>query len=291
MQIPEEVKQTIRDEVIPVFRKELKGREIMPTNPVDPATRQYGYDKEVDDEMEEPAIIVPGGDIPADGPKARERILAAIYKIAKQYKVPREDFMAGEYINRSLNRIVREVAEVENDLIFNGATALGIYGLTDVPATSVAADDNWDDHSETGATPYNDIIELAQEMYDESGGRFGQLEEMTFVVNDYTAKSLRLWYQAEVEKGGDRAIDLMNMDLDNIITTGHIDKDKAYLLHTGSDIAELIVAEEIQTEEFDYNKDNQTYFTNIFERVLPIFYQYGDTAGQTQAVGELTNLD
>jgi len=291
MQIPEDVKQTIRGEVIPVFRKELKGRQLMPTNGVDAATREFGYDKEVDDAMEEPAIIAPGGDIPADGPKARERILAAIYKIAKQYRVPREDFMSGDYVNRSLNRITQEIAEVENDLIFNGYADLGIYGLTDVPATTNAAGTTWDDHSDTGATPYNDVIDLAQSMYDTSNGRFGQMEEMTLVINDYTAKSLRLWYEAEVEKGGDRAIDLLNEDLDNIITTGHLPKDKAYLAHTGPEIAELVVAEEIQTEEFDYNKDNQTYFTNIFERILPLWYQYGDTEGQTYAVGELTNLN
>jgi len=285
---PREAAQEIKDEALPVWQNELKGRHICPPRGVASATREYGYDKDQSSEDAAP-IIAPGGDIPRDSAKAKERIINTIHKIAKGYSITMEDWQVGDVVDRTVRKLSRDVALGENSLIFSGDGDLEIYGLTDVPAVSESGSD-WTDRSDTGGTPYTDLIDLAQSMDDQSGGRFGMTEDMTLVLHSNTAKYLKLWYQNEVEKGGPTAMELISGEFDNILTTREIEKTSAYVMHTGPEIAELIVADDFTVEDPQYKNENQRYETNMYQRVLPVFYQYGDTSAQTEAVAELTDL-
>jgi len=288
-ELPEDVVKTLRKKVIPLFKKRLSARKLLPVINTDMRSREFGYDRELAGDMQDAQIVAPGGDIPSDSPKGRERILNAIHKIAKQYKIPREDYINRNYRTQSVNKTVRKVAEKDNSVIINGEDTAGIPGLVDIPAGSIGpTNGKWDDNSEDGGTPYHDLVRLLKQLRNQSNGAFGQNPKaLTLVIDPLTETDLYMTHLAETATDTNTMSKIQKL-FGRVLICPALTEGDLYLMETGREIGELVIAEDLTIERADYIKKNQTYLGNIYERVLPVWYQHGDTAGKSTAIAELT---
>ena len=290
-ELPEDVVKTLRKKVIPLFKKRLSARKLLPVINTDMRSREFGYDRELAGDMQDAQIVAPGGDIPSDSPKGRERILNAIHKIAKQYKIPREDYINRNYRTQSVNKTVRKVAEKDNSVIINGEDTAGIPGLVDIPAGSIGpTNGKWDDNSEDGGTPYHDLVRLLKQLRNQSNGAFGQNPKaLTLVIDPLTETDLYMTHLAETATDTNTMSKIQKL-FGRVLICPALTEGDLYLMETGREIGELVIAEDLTIERADYIKKNQTYLGNIYERVLPVWYQHGETAGKSTAIAELTGV-
>lgn len=290
-ELPEDVVKTIRRKAIPLFKKRLSARKLLPVVNTDMRSREFGYDRTLGGDMQDAQIVAPGGDIPSDSPKGRERILNAIHKIALQYNIPREDYINKNYLTQAVNKAIRKVAEKDNSVIINGEDTAGIPGLVDVPAGSIGpTNGTWDDNSETGATPYQDLVKLLKQLRNQSNGAFGQNPKgLSLVIDPLTETDLYMTHLAETATDTNTMSKIQKL-FGQVIICPALTEGDMYLMETGREIGELVIAEDLTVERADYVKKNQTYLGNIYERVLPVWYQHGDTAGKSTAIAELTGV-
>jgi len=263
----------------------------LPIVNTDMRSREFGYDRTLGGGMQDAQIVAPGGDIPSDSPKGRERIMNAIHKIALQYNIPREDYINKNYLTQAVNKAIRKVAEKDNSVIVNGEDTAGIPGLVDVPAGSIGpTNGTWDDNSDTGATPYLDLVKLLKQLRNQSNGAFGQNPKaLTLVIDPLTETDLYMTHLAETATDTNTMSKIQKL-FGRVLVCPALTEGDMYLMETGREIGELVIAEDLTVEKADYVKKNQTYLGNIYERVLPVWYQHGDTAGKSTAIAELTGV-
>ncbi|MFP4001225.1 MAG: hypothetical protein ACLFU5_04925 [Thermoplasmata archaeon] len=254
-------------------------------------TREFGYWKDRDDNSQDAEIVMPGGSIPRDKPDMRERIFNMIVKNARGYELSREDYLNEEFVNRDTLKCVRKVAEKDDDLIINGSTKGGVPGLDDVPYQTLSPQSGtWDDHSDSGATPYADVVKMVETLRDQSDDAFGlNPGALVLAMDGKTEAQTHLAHKAESEKDTETLNRLAGyvgrIDVIPTIPTG-----SAYLMEVGPEIAEYIIAEDITVEQADYIKENQSYIGNVYCRTLPLFYQHGPDDEKTTAIVEMEGL-
>ncbi len=289
--LPDDVVKTIRKEMIPHFKRRLNARTLLPPHPVDPATRQFGYWNDTADGSQDAEIVMPGGSIPRDKPDARERIMNMIVKNIRGYELAREDYMNKEYVNRDTLKCVRKVAEKDDDLIINGSVKGDVLGLDDVAYQSLSPQNGtWDDHSDSGATPYADVVNMVDTLRSQSDDAFGlNTKALTLAVDSRTDSQLHLSHGAESQDDKPTLQRITNY-VGRVEVIPTIPTGSAYLMETGREIGEYIIAEDITLEKADYKKENQSYIGNAFCRTLPLWYQHGPDASATTAVVEMEGL-
>ena len=290
-ELPKDVAKTIRAQLIPHFKRRLNARQLLPTHNVSKKTREFGYWKDTEDNSQDAEIVMPGGSIPRDSPDMRERIMNMIVKNARGYELPREDYLNEEFVNRYTLKATRKVAELDDDLIINGSDMGGVSGLDDVPYQTLSPQEgSWDDHSDSGATPYADVVKMLETLRDQSNDGFGQNPgALDLVMDGKTEAQLYLSHEAESKKG-DETMNRIAGLVGRIRVIPTVPEGTAYLMETGPEIGEYIVAEDITVERADYIKDNQAYIGNVFCRTLPLWYQHGDDDTSSTAIVKMEGL-
>ncbi len=290
-ELPEDVVKTIRKKIIPHFKKKLNARALLPIKEVDPKTREYGYWNDTEDNSQDAAIVMPGGSIPRDKADTKDRIMNMIIKNARGYELSREDYMNREFLNRETLKCTRKVAEKDDDVIINGSVKGDVLGLDGVPYQSLSPQNGtWDDHTDTGAQPYNDIAYMVKKLRSQSSQAFGMNPKgLTLAIGGLAESELHTNHKAESSTDQATLKRIANY-VGRVVTIPTIPTGSVYLMETGREIGEYIVAEDITVEAADYEKEDQTYYGNVFCRTLPLWYQHGDDPTATDAIIEMEGV-
>jgi len=290
--LTEEEFQLIRERILTAVRDRLVARQFMSLRQVPASTQEYGYDR-VKSEFQDAVVVGKGADFPRDVYDT-ERLKLAILKIGDGFTIPREDYLSGQYRTQSLEQMTRRIAEKEDKLIFDGdANYLPNGGALDFAGNALDAGTSpaWD--TATAAVIYSDIIGAASLLEaDKFSGPF------TLVVHANELKNLRKFTSAEQTTalsllfgdGEDMAGSAQSGIISRMLVSYGITDGTALLIAEGADIAELVVAEDLTVEEPAYVARQQRFEGNVYERLVPVFYQYGAVAGKSDAICKITDL-
>lgn len=288
--LPPEAIKAIRREVIPLFKANLTARRLLPVVNVDRRTREHGYDFQQEDNSQDAEIVFPGGTIPRDTPDGRKRITAPIVKPARGYEIPYEDYINEQWMNRTIDLVTRKVSELDDDIIINGSHKANIPGLIDVPASTVSRqNDVWTDSSDTGGTPFEDIINMLNTLRTQSNKAFGKNPGgLSIVMDPLSESTLYLTHKAESYKG-QLTYERLSKLFGQIVVVPSMPDGTVIMMETGRHVGELIIAQDITVGQAQYVVDNDSYAGNILERVKPTWYQHGPTAEESTAIVKLEN--
>ena len=277
--LTQEQVETIRTKMIGVVDKLLVGRQILNPVNVDAGTQTYGYDKLTD--MSDAEVI----DKFSNGSKDMYSVARSTVDVPilhKGFTVSRIDLMSSEKTGESIKtvglaRSARAVAELEDKLTFVGDATYGINGIEQIFGETKAAAQVWSTAATETKNPYRDVLNAITEMdYDPD-----------FLVLERTN------YKEAMHKIPDQADTWMSMiksDLvPNVYESTSVVHGTAYLGLVGDDIADMIIAENYNV--LDANLDGQiVYDFDIINRVIPVFYDYGSTAGKSDMYCKMTSL-
>ena len=82
---------------------------------------------------------------------------------------------------------------------------------------------------------------------------------------------------------------LVDTIVQQVLISDGMPADKAMVMRTGSDIAELGVVEDINLIRPRFDDDRDMFKGKVRARLIPIVYQYGAVAGKTDAIVDITN--
>lgn len=271
-----EEKRKVRQNIIGVAEKKLVGRKILAPNHVDKGAQEYGYDKLTD--MTDAEII--GKFSPGSKDTLNlTRKAKGIPIINKGYQLSRVDMLSSKRLkSASQTRAVKKVAVKEDDLIVNGDSTFGIDGIVDVYNNSVVAGQNWGSGTFTDAqNPYQDIVNLKATI--EADG-FDVEFVMMHPTNAAEARK-------KVSNAAGTWMEMIKEEVPNILITPVVSEGTVFGGDIGEDIAELVIAEEFVHLDPN-NADQMVNDFNIVNRVLPMYYEYGDSTGKSDAFGAIT---
>jgi len=252
--------QEIRVAVIEPRYIDLAGRKVLSPRKVGIGRQEYGYDAQSDKgsaSQIKKATNFPGMDIDIT------RALTWIPKTGVSFSIAREDLLSSRQYGEPLNTRKARRASIltqhaENTMIISGTTTpytiTGLYG----GAGNTHAGSDW---STAANDPTDDVIAAIGEI----GSTFEPKELLLHPVqyrelfrrNTNTDK----WYMDLIKELGITP----RMDRDMTAGTG-------LLMATGPEIAELVIAEDLDVEE-DYVLKNQSYIFNTFLRSVPVIYE------------------
>ena len=277
--LTQEQYEELRTKMVTVVDKLLVGRSILNPITVDKGTQHYGWDQMTD--MTDAELI----DKFAPGSKDKYSVRRTGVDIEIQHKgftVSRIDLMSSERTGESIKtvglaRSARKVAELEDKLIFVGNATFGVDGIEQIFGETDAAAQVWSTAATETKNPYKDVLNAITVMdYDPD-----------FMVLNRTN------YKEAMHKIPDQADTWMNMiktDLiPNVLESTAIPEGTGYMGLVGDDIADLIIAENM--ELLDANIDGQiTYGFDIINRTVPAFYEYGSVVGKSDMFLKFTGL-
>lgn len=265
---PEET-EALEKMVIETILPALRGRQLIPVTKVDAGCQVYRYDKWT--HMSGAEIVGRGEPFPLDK-VGRTRTSVEIQKIGKGFEIIREDLLSSD-TEKTLNAksAARQVAEEENNVIFNGQTLPHIHGLIDDAGNTKAASNAWSTAAGT-RDPYGDLNTLIALC--EADGFMGPFKLALEPVNLGEARQMDAY--------GNVYLDSMKELVSEIIPDATLPHGTGVLVQEGEDVASLVVAEDITVEVHEMDK-NQVIQVNIFERVVPV-------VRQTNGVGTLTSI-
>ncbi|WP_135612762.1 encapsulin [Methanococcoides sp. AM1] len=271
-----EEKRTVRKNIIGVAEKKLVARKILAPNNVDKGAQEFGYDKLTD--MTDAEIISkfsPGSKDTLD----LTRKAKGIPILHKGYSLSRIDMFSSRRLkSASQDRATKKVSIKEDDLIINGDSTYGIDGLADVYNNAVTAGQNWGSGTFTDAqNPYQDIINLKATI--EADG-FDCKFVMMHPTNAGEARK-------KVSNAAGTWMEMIKEEVPNILVTTAVSEGTVFGGDIGADIAELVIAEEFKLLDPN-NADQMVFDFDIIDRVLPMYYEYGDTTGKSDAFGAIT---
>ena len=283
--LPEEDWQIIKDGIIRAIRERLVGRQLMEILPLAPTVQEFGYDR-MKTEHGDAVVVAKGGDFPRDVYDT-ERIKFPILKLGDGFTIPREDYLAGQFRTLSIEQMTRRVAEKEDKMIFDGdADFLAGGGALDYAGNSTTAAASWD--TATVLQIYDDIRDITGKLeQDKFLGPYSMVVHANEMKNlrkyDTTAQTtvMELIFGPEGETA-----DL----LDQLLVSYGITDGNALVMTTGRDVAALAMAEDLTAEEPVYIARQQRFEGNVYERFVPVFYQYGSIAGKSDAIGKIISL-
>lgn len=295
--IPEEAYTYISDRVVELFERDFVGRDILAGETVPEDQELYKYYREYGS-MINAQVIAKGADFPQEGTLPREEIKDSIRKFGLQYKIPREDWLKDNWFNRNVRRTTYQVAKKIESTIFYGDSDYNIKGIDDVAFHTVTADEEWEDTGSGEGTPWSDIKEAVSEMQEQSDNQlevqFGKDPgDLALIINPIQWNELFNWHQEEPYTNGDGGRHSREMVTDyvgRVIRTESVEEGHGFVGMVGQDYGRFVVAEDLTTEEPEYQVKNQSFLGNIFARGLPVFPQYGDTSGETLSWVKLEGL-
>ncbi len=280
-ELPPEAFQELRAGFITAFRDSLVGRQIMPIRNLPASAQSFAYDR-IKTEPNKAAFVGKGAIFPVDDFDLERKTLP-VPKLGWAFKIPREDFLAGQIQNQQVDYARRRGAEAEDLLIFTGDDDFGYLGLLDVyNNTRVAGGGSplaWDNASKTVVQMYDDVRTLIALMQaDKVQGPY------TMVVHPDEMASMGLFDTTSQRT----AQELIERLVGSILESYTLTTTNVAVMRTGPDIAQLGVAEDLTLDVPLYDADRQEYRGRAYERLIPIFYQYGTTSNKSDAIGVIT---
>ena len=267
--------QTMRAKAITVAVRELIGRSLIPSQTVDVGTQEYGYDKLTD--MTAAEIIskyAPG----SKDTIAIVRKTASVPILHKGFKITRIDLMSSNRVAGKSNlkaigmeQATRKVATLEDQIIFSGDAEFGIPGMVGVAGNAVSGHD-WSGTLSDEVNPYNDILTGKAKMQEDGfKAKFLALNPIN------AAEAMR-----KIVDGNGTWMEMIQKIVPSITESMAVPLGTFIMGDQSSDIAELIIAENY--EILDANLPGlMVYDFDIITRTLPMFYEYGEVAGKSDA--------
>jgi len=273
--------QALRTKVVGIAEEALVARQIISPLTVDSGTQEYGYDKMTD--------MSPAEFISKYAPGSRDMIDLArnvknIEIMHKGFKVSRIDMMSSQRSGESLRavglaRATRLVAKLEDDAIINGNSTFSVNGIATVAENTMAGGQAWSTAPTENLNPYQDVLD-AQTMLGADG------HELKFIILNPTN-----WGEAgkKIPSSDGIWLDMIEKIVPTVLKSTAVTEGTFVGGDMGEDIAQLVTAENF--EVLDPNVDGQmVYDFDVINRVLPMFYEYGDTANKTEAFIKVTGI-
>lgn len=284
--LPEEEWQVIRDRIVTQVRERLVGRELMDILQVAATTQEYAYDR-IKTEFASAQVIAKGADFPRDTYDT-ERPKVSILKIGDGFTIPREDYLSAQFQTQSIEQMIRRIAEKEDDVIFNGDAAfLPDGGAVDF-AGNTRADGitgGWPGASGTPNAIYDEVRQtVALLEADKFTGPF------TMVVHPDRMSDLRKFDTTSQRTALELVVGEPGI-VEKLLVSYAIAAGTVLIMQTGPDVAQLVLAEDLTVENPVYELQQQRFAGNVYERMVPVFYQYGTAAGKSDAIATLTSTD
>lgn len=287
--IPEEWFEAIRKEVIGLVDLRLTGRELFDVLRIPADMEQFSYDRLAD--VSAAALTAKGGAIPRDV-VSLSRATFDVPQVSKGYFIHRIDAMKRQFVNLSLRRAARAVAEGIDELLYlgtvDGVAAPSVVGIDGASTAAASALDNgvWDGATKTADEIYNDVNNLLKEL--ELTGTAGT--SPTLVVNSAQFGEARLLNVNTDTNAMKLVTEGLGVSWIRAYTPAVPDGTAYIIGDKGSDIMQVVVAEDVNTERAVYDLERQSFLSNIFARLLPVIYQYGTVANQSQYIIKQTGL-
>jgi len=252
----------------------ISARKVLSTKKIDPGLRSYGFQTISD--VGTADSILPAADFP--GININGALSSVnVAKIGNAFALPREDILSAKRSNLALDTKTAEhasqlVQKKENDIIWNGDVKFAINGIL-ADATGAYTSDGWGGGSDN---PYEDVRKAWAQVADAYSDRrmalvchrdnFGQLLKK----NQYTDMSYKTMIEQDLN-----IFPVMDVNY----TSG-----TACLIPEGADVAEVVVAEDLDMEMNYQNADNQVYKGLVYVRSAPVVYVPG-------AIVKITSID
>ncbi len=271
-----EQKRKIRANIIDVATPKLNARTILSPLPVGQGVQEFGYDKSSD--MTDAEIIDKFS--PGSRDDARlTRKATGIPILHKGFNISRIDMFSSNALKSRFQTIAaKKVAQLENSLIINGNSTFNISGVLDVYNNSVTAGLNWGTGTFTELkNPYQDIVNakavLANKGFE---AKFAMMDP----VNAAEAKK-------KVPGAAGTWMEMIKGEIPNVIEESAMPEGTIVLGDVGNDVAEYVLAEDMNLLDPN-NPDQMVYNFDIITRGIPMFYEYGDTTGKSDAYCAIT---
>ena len=248
----------IRKGVIETKYVNLAGRQVLPVRKISIGRQEYGFDKLTD--LGAADVIAKATNFPAMDVN-KPRTLTPILKHGVAFNIAREDLLSSREYGEPLNTVMarrasRLTQNKENETIILQNALYGVSGLY-VGAGHTYGGATWGTASNIPISIMNAMIQLDDQF---------EPTDLLCHKDQYLELFQR---QANTDLTEFEKIQKLGIQprLDRNIATG-----TALLMQSGADIAELIVAEELDVEE-QYTIKNQSYQFNTFLRSVPAIYE------------------
>lgn len=256
--LTEEEFREVRKSVIETKYVNLAGRQVCPVRKVSIGRQEFGFDTLSDlgaADVIQKATNFPGMDV------NKARTLTYILKHGVSFSIAREDLLSSREYGEPLNTVLarrasRLTQNKENDTIILQNARFGVNGLYNAAGKTTAGGD------------WGTVANIMTNVLSAMGQLDAQFEPTDLIL--HTDQYLQLFQRID-------ATDLT--EYEKIVKLGITPrKDRSMtagtglLMQSGADIAELIVAEELDVEE-DYKLENQSYKFNTFLRSVPVVYE------------------
>ena len=248
----------VRTAVIEQRYVNLAGRQLLPVRKVSVGRQEFGWDDLSDlgaAEAIAKATNFPGMDV------NKARTLKPVIKHGVAFGIAREDLISSRETGEALNtvkarRASRLTQNIENETIILQSALFGVNGLYNAAGVNdVGAD--WG----TVANIAGDILNQITAIDDEFTPNALVLHRDQYLQTFQRISGSDLTEKAKIEQLG------ITLYIDRSIAAG-----TGIMMETGADIAELIVAEDLDVEE-NYKIEDQTYRFNTFLRSVPAIYE------------------
>ncbi len=248
----------VRAAVIEPKYVNLAGRQVIPVRRVSLGRQEYGFDTMT--EAGSADVVAKATNFPGMAVN-KSRTLRPVLKHGVSFNIAREDLLSSREYGEALNTVMARRASrltqiAENDTIILQNALYGVNGIYNAAGVTDAGAD-WG----TASNIAGDILNAITALDDEFTPDTLMLHRDQYIQTYGRIANTDLTEKQKIEGLGIKLI----MDRSMAAGTG-------ILMQTGADIAELIVAEELDVEE-DYNLSNQSYSFNTFLRSVPAIYE------------------
>lgn len=255
--LTEEEFREIRTAVVKPLYVDLAGRKVLPVKKVSEGRQEYGFDVQTNAgaaDVIAKATNFPGMDI------NRTRTLTYILKHGVSFSIAREDLLSSRQYGEALDTNMAEESSrltqnKENTTIIQGNSLYGVNGIYSGAGNTEAGSD-WGTNDPT--------VDIRDAM-----ATVGSTYKMDTLLLHYD-QFLQLYRRTTgTDKIYKEIIEAMGI---KIIVDRDITAGTGLLMQTGKNIAELIVAEELDVEQA-YEQPSQKYVFNVHLRSVPAIYQ------------------
>ncbi len=248
----------VRAAVIEPVYVNLAGRQVVPVRKVSLGRQEFGWDDLTESGSAD--VVAKATNFPGMAVN-KTRTLRPVLKHGIAFNIAREDLLSSREYGEALNTVMarrasRLTQNAENATIILQNALYGVNGLYNAAGVTDAGAD-WG----TASNIAGDILNAITAMDDEFTADTLILHRDQYIQTYGRISNTDLTEKQKIEGLGIKLI----MDRSMAAGTG-------ILMQTGADIAELIVAEELDVEE-NYNLSNQSYSFNTFLRSVPAIYE------------------
>ncbi len=248
----------VRTAVIEPVYVNLAGRQVLPVRRVSIGRQEMGWDDLTESGSAE--VVAKATNFPGMAVN-KARTLRPVLKHGIAFNIAREDLLSSREYGEALSTVMARRASkltqnAENDTIILQNALYGVNGLYEAAGVTDAGAD-WGTASNIASDVLNQITAMDDEF---------TADTMILHRDQYIQTYARISNSDVSEKSKIEGLGI-KLIMDRSIAAG-----TGILMQTGADIAELIVAEELDVEE-DYELKNQSYNFNTFLRSVPAIYE------------------